>query len=373
MAIDELKKRACMIPRKRVTIVDVADALGMTKGTVSRALNGYPDIAESTRMRVRRAAETLGYRALSHAQAIRTGRVRSVGMVLQISDHDRQRPFVSEFLAGISEAASAADWTMTLATATSDDDTLRLLAKLADERKADGFILPRTYVHDRRVAFLREAGVPFVLYGRTADPTDCAWYDIEGEVAMAEAVERLLALGHRRIGHIPGGPQYMYSHLRQQGYSAALTLAGLGAAPELIGPPALTRDEGAASARALLALPAPPTAIVCATDAAAIGAYDTAAALGLAIGSDLSVISYDGLPEGEILAPQLSTYDVDTRRAGARLTELLIRRIGGEPVTDLRELARARFLDRGSHGPALLTSAELAARVAKHRNLGRKT
>lgn len=371
MPIQDLHRRPVASKRKRVTIADVADALGMTKGTVSRALNGYPDISKATQAKVRKAAETLGYRALAQAQAIRTGRARSVGLVLQISDHDGQRPFLTEFLAGISEAASAADWTLTLTTATSDDDTQRLLQKLSEERKADGFILPRTYEYDRRIAFLRDSGVPFVLYGRTADPRGCAWFDIESDVAMAEAVERLAALGHRRIGHIPGGPGYMYSRLRREGFGTGLTRAGLEAPPDLIAPPAMTRAEGAEAARVLLSLPEPPSAIVSATDAAAVGIYDTARALGLEIGRELSVISYDGIPEGEILCPQLSTYHVDTRHAGARLTELLIRRIGGEAVTDLRELARARFLDRGSHGPATLDPAGIAARVRANLNLGR--
>lgn len=92
-------------PVRRVTISDLADYLNLTKGTVSRALNGYDDIAENTRLRVKRAAEQLNYRPLSHAQAIRTGRVRSLGLVLQVNEHDGHRPFVAEFLAGLSEAA----------------------------------------------------------------------------------------------------------------------------------------------------------------------------------------------------------------------------------------------------------------------------
>jgi len=77
--------------RLRVTISDVSEALGLTKSTVSRALNGYADISESTRLRVRRAADKMGYRPLSHAQAIRTGRTKSLGLVIQMADHDAQR------------------------------------------------------------------------------------------------------------------------------------------------------------------------------------------------------------------------------------------------------------------------------------------
>lgn len=337
---------------RRVTISDLADYLNLTKGTVSRALNGYDDIAETTRLRVKRAAEQLNYRPLSHAQAIRTGRVRSLGLVLQVNDHDGHRPFVAEFLAGLSEAASREDWTMTVATASSDADTLRILEKLSREHKSDGFILPRTKVDDERAAFLRAHDIPFVLYGRTQDCTSSAWFDIESEKAMEDAVARLVALGHRRIGFVPGGDGYMYTRLRKAGYLAGLAKAGIAADPSLIAEPAVNRAAGAGAADALLSLDSPATAIVYSVDRAAIGAYEFAKTHGLRIGQDLSVISYDGIPEGTLLDPPLSTYQVDTRKAGERLAELLIRLIRGADPAECQELAPAHFLERGSHGVA---------------------
>ena len=101
----------------RVTITTLAESLGLAKGTVSRALNGYPDISDATRARVMNAAKRMGYAPMAHAQAIRTGRVRALGIVLQVGEHDAQRPFLAEFLAGLTTAASAENWTLTLATA----------------------------------------------------------------------------------------------------------------------------------------------------------------------------------------------------------------------------------------------------------------
>ncbi len=354
--------------RPRVTISDVADKLGLTKGTVSRALNDYPDISESTRKRVRHVAESMGYRPLSHAQAIRTGMVRSVGLVLQTNQHDGHRPFLANFLAGISEATSAADWTMTMATASSDTDTQRLLAKLVEEHKADGFILPRTYMDDPRIEFLKRNGVPFVLFGRTDNPDGCAWFDIESEVAMEEAVCILYGLGHRRIGFVPGREGYTFSELRHGGFLSGLQMCGLEPDPDLIGPSALNHEAGAESTRILLHREAPPTAIIYSVDRAALGAYVATNELGLAIGQDLSVVAYDGVPEGALLNPPLSTFSVDMHEAGVQLSNLLIRRIGGESVEALRELGRARFLSRGSHGQPRMSSAELSRRVRANLN-----
>lgn len=336
---------------RRVRIVDLAEHLDLTKGTVSRALNGYSDISESTRLRVQKAADRLGYRPLSHAQAIRTGRVRSIGLVLQVNEHDGHRPFVADFLAGLSEAASREDWTLTVATASGDDDTQRTIERLIDERKADGFILPRTKLDDPRIAFLREQGFPFVLYGRTGDPTGCAWFDIESEAAMEEAVLRLADLGHRRIGFIPGAEGYTYSRLRLEGFLAGLIKAGLPEDAALIAPGAVARSDGAAATRWLLDQDDPATAVIAAVDHAALGVYDVARERGLTVGRDISVISYDGIPEGTMIEPPLSTFMVDIRQAGVRLAETLIKLCRGEPPETLRALARATFLDRASYGP----------------------
>ncbi len=355
--------------RSRVTIADVAEDLGVTKSTVSRALNGYPDIAEATRLRISRAAERLGYRPLSHAQAIRTGRVRSLGLVLQIDNEDSARPFLANFIAGVTQAASLENWTITIATAEDEQGVRETLSRLVDEHKADGFILPRTLLQDARVETLRAQNVPFIMFGRTADPTGCAWYDIKGEDALRTATTRLASLGHKRIAHVPGGAEYTYSKLRIEGYRDGLAAAGIAYDPELIAPPAMNRRAGDSATRALLALPEPPTAITFAVDRAALGAYQAAHALNLRIGADISVIAYDGVPEGAYANPGLTTFEVNSRQAGERLATMLIERIRGTPPEELRELAPPTLVERGSDRPPRLTSAALAERLKTQTNI----
>ena len=336
----------------RVTISDVATALDMTKSTVSRALNGYPDIAKATRIRVERMAEQLNYRPLSSAQAIRTGRTRSLGFVLQLADHDAMRPFLAEFLAGLSAGASADGYTLTVASADCADNVAETFEGLVRDGKADGFVLPRALVDDPRVAQLSAAQVPFVLYGRPQNPADCCWFDVRGEDAMTSAVQRLHALGHQRIAFINGGSIYEYARLRYEGYCAGMAAVGLPVDPELVLSDAVQIEAGEAAAHQLFSLPQPPTAIVCAVDLAALGVYRAAANRGLVVGRDVSVIGYDGIPDGAHVTPQLSTFCVDNRNAGQRLASLLIRCIRGEDPEDLRETATATFVDRGSIGPA---------------------
>ncbi len=350
--------------QRRVTISDMSEALGLTKSTVSRALNGYADISDATRLRVTRMAEKMGYRPLSHAQAIRTGRTKSLGLVIQLSEHDAHRPFLAEFLAGLSLGASAEGYTLTVASSKSDADTLSTFQEMLQDRKADGFILQRTLRDDPRIRMLRAMDVPFVLFGRTGDPQGCAWMDVAGEDAMQHGVDHLVALGHRRIGFIGGGLPYNYSALRRAGFEAAMARHGIEIDPALMREGAVTRADGAAASADILAASSPPTAIICAVDMTALGVYHTAERMGLTIGSDLSVLSYDGIPEGAHVSPPLTTFAVDFTDCGQRLSTFLIRRISGEPVENLRELTTAKFLDRGSTGPAppsLPTTAATAA------------
>ncbi|MFQ5623179.1 MAG: substrate-binding domain-containing protein [Paracoccaceae bacterium] len=334
-----------------MTIADLAERLGLTKGTVSRALNGYPDISERTKRRVERAAKKIGYRPLSHAQAIKTGRARSLGLVLNVDADNAHKPFLTDFLDGISRKVSEENWTLTVATATSEADVLETFRRLVHERKVDGFILPRTRIRDPRIDFLRQAGLPFVLFGRTANPDGCAWFDIRGEDAMKRAVLRLAGFGHRRIGFINGGAEYNYNPLRREGFLAGLRAAGLEADGRIMRDGAMTSAHGHSLGAELLDLDDRPSAIVCALDAAALGVYRAARERGLEIGSDLSVIAYDGIPEGDHASPPLTTFSVDSRAAGARLAEILLLRIRGAPPEALRETVDAVLTERSSDGP----------------------
>ena len=348
---------------RRANITDVAQRAGTTKGTVSRALNNYTDISPRTKERVLRIAAELGYQPLSQAQSIRTGRAKSLGFILQTHDHDAHRPFLAGFLAGISRSANAQGWDLTLASSDSDQSTLDAIGRLVKERKADGFILPRPLKNDSRIDLLRAENIPFVLFGRTEDHSGCSWYDILGEQAMRDAVVHLHRLDHGRIGFVNGGARYSYSTFRLQGYLDGLAECGMEPDDKLIVGDAVTTVQGPRAATSLLSLERPPTAIVYAVDMAALGLYQAAHELGLEVGRDVSVISYDGIPEGSFARPALTTFSVDRGRAGERLASQLISRICGAAPESQRETEAAVFLRRESDRSPFRNSEQLASLI----------
>ena len=169
---------------------------------------------------------------------------------------------------------------------------------------------------------------------------------------MRQAVVRLAKLGHKRIGFVNGGTRYNYSWLREEGFRLGIADAGLNVDPNLMLTDAVTAITGAAAARSLLSVSKAPTAIVFAVDTAALGVWGVANDKGFSIGHDLSIVAYDGSPEGASATPALSSFAVNIRHAGERLAHLLIRRIRGEDPRNLRELESAEFRSGGSIGPA---------------------
>ncbi len=349
----------------RVTIRDLAEFLGLSKGTVSRALNGYSDISAETQKRVAEAARNFEYRASAPARAIRTGRSESIGLVLNVDENNAYKPFLSDFLDGISRRLGEQGWVLCVATSFSAEESLEAHARLVAENKVDGFILPRTKCDDGRVTLLQKLKVPFVLFGRTARTDGVSWYDVRGEIAMKEAVARFVQQGHLRIAYIGARMDYMFQVLRRVGYRDALEAHGFTWEAALESEGAMSEPEGCAAARKLLQSSVPPTAMLCAVDRAALGACRAIRGFGLVPGHDVSVIGYDGIPEGAYAQPPLTTFSVNTRQAGYRIAEMLIRRIDGEPAETLRQEVEANLIARQSDGPPSMTPEEIAMHVAR--------
>ncbi|MBN9671824.1 LacI family DNA-binding transcriptional regulator [Roseibium aggregatum] len=346
--------------RGSVTIDDVARHVGVAKGTVSRVLNNYNDISETTKKRILQAVKDLGYQPSATARNLKRGRQDTLGIVIPVGHGSGADPFLAEFIDGIARALDELGLDLLVTTAHSRDHTIESLKRLIARRKVDGFIVTRTEVDDARIAYLKEHNFPFVAHGRTSDPSGYAWFDIDNEATFADGVRHLYSLGHQRIGFIGGTLELNFALQRLQGYRQGLEALGLPRDEELESVQDLSERGGIAGAEALLALPSPPTALLCATDALAIGAIQFCRKFGLKPGSDVTVLGYDGLPVGEYLDPPLTTFSQSAQDAGARVARMLVDVLDGADPQALQSLARADLIRRASDGAPSMTPEALA-------------
>ncbi|MEP3277350.1 MAG: LacI family DNA-binding transcriptional regulator [Stappiaceae bacterium] len=351
--------------KQNVTIGDVAHRLGIAKGTVSRALNDYPDISPETRLRVLAAVKELGYRPSSLARRLKRGRVETVGIVLPIANAHISDAFLSEFLDGLSQGLGRQDHDLLVATAPDAAGTLAVYERLLAASKVDGMIVTRTLTNDPRIDYLRQHGVPFVAHGRTKDPSGYAWFDIDNEAALEMAANHIIGLGHRRIAYIGAPSEMNFARLRLSGFKRGLEGQGLDVDPELITETTLDETAGYETAKSLLKLAAPPTAIVAAVDVIAAGAVKAAREMGLSVGSDVTIIGYDGAPLGRYLEPPLTTISQSVAEAGAAVAGMMLALIDGSPAHQHQRFGDVTLLRRASDGPPRLTSAELGKKIAK--------
>ncbi|MGS4990464.1 LacI family DNA-binding transcriptional regulator [Roseibium sp. RP-7] len=354
--------------RDSVTIDDVARHVGVAKGTVSRVLNNYTDISEATRRRILKAVQDLGYQPSATARNLKRGRQDTLGIVIPVGHGSGADPFLSEFIDGIARALDELGLDLLVTTAHSREHMIETVKRLIARRKVDGFIVTRTEVDDSRIAYLREQNFPFVAHGRTRDPAGYAWFDIDNEAAFADGVRHLYSLGHERIGFIGGPMELNFALQRRNGYRQGLEALGLAHDPALENLQPLSEKGGFAGAEALLSLEAPPTALLCVTDALAIGAVQYCRKFGLKVGSDVTVVGYDGLPVGEYLDPPLTTFSQSAQEAGGRVARMLIDVLDGKNPTDLQALAKANLIRRASDGAPANSSEALASALRDRLN-----
>ena len=346
-----------------VTIADLAAELGVTKSTVSRALNGYPDISEVTRERVRAAAQANGYFASSAARNLKRGRHETIGVVLPVHSGTMAQPFLAEFFDAVSRTLHASGYDLLTATARSREDALKAHERLIAARKVDGFILPRTEVRDARIGLLREKGVAFVTHGRTMHQAHHAWFDIDNAGAFRHVVAHLSGLGHARIAFVGGPDSFNFMSQRIEGYEDGLAAAGHKFDRALVVLGQLGAQSGLQAARQLLDIARPPTAFACATDAIAVGVMRALSERGLRAGRDVSVTGYDDLPLCDFIDPPLTTFSQQTEKSGERVAGMLLELIGGKRPEELQELHDAVFVKRASDGPPSVDANGLRAKL----------
>lgn len=305
-----------------MSIQAVAAKAGVSVATVSRAFN-FPDkVTPATRELVERVARELNYLPNASARTLRTQRSRVLGVVLPTL----LNPTFAECLQGIARAAVAGGYAIIPVTTGYRLDEEERAVHLLLAGNVDGLILvvsnPSTSTTLPR---LQAAGVPYVLAYNRHPNHPCVSVDSEG--AVADAVTRLVLLGHRRIAMVSGTLAASdRAQQRYRGYQRGMAEAGLDA-PALIEVPFVETAVDALCAE--LQARQRPTALVCSNDLLAIRSIRAAHLSGLAVPDDLSVVGFDGIALGEDLTPALTTIAQPNSDIGRHSVELLMQAMAG--------------------------------------------
>jgi LacI family transcriptional regulator len=276
-----------------VNLKELSHHLGLSQTTVSRALNGYPEVSEDTRRRVFDAARHLNYQPNSNARRLATGKTSTIGHVVPLSVHDVINPHFSDFIAGASEIYNQRGYDMILSVVDPEAEAATY-ANLYRDQRVDGVIVNVPKLEDQRISLLREMKLPFVVHGRTQDPDDSyCWVDVDNRESFEQATDFLLDRGHTRIGLINGWEFMSFAARRRQGFEAALRARGIEPDPDLMTSEEMIEPNGHAAMSRLLDFPQPPTAVLCSSILTAMGAMRAIGERGLTAGKDISLIGYD--------------------------------------------------------------------------------
>jgi LacI family transcriptional regulator len=331
---------------------ELSQLLGLSQTTVSRALNGFPEVSKETRARVQQAALAHGYHPNRAAAGLATGRTGAIGIVY--NSNSNFGPHTSEFLGGLSRRLQENGMDILISSVATEIDEIAAYRRLAASKRVDAIVLHSPSQQDERIQLLRDMGLPFLLHGRIADPSGIAYMDIDNLGAMKRATSYLLDLGHQRIAMVNGFLGRTFADHRAEGYRQALAERGIPVDPLLCGNGEFTDDAGFRFMKSFLALPEPPTAVLAGSMMSALGAMRAIRTAGLAVGRDISLIAHDDVfpyINAENMVPTLSTTRSSIGAAGTRIGEMLVQMLAGAPLSKLQEVWPVDLVVRDSTAP----------------------
>jgi LacI family transcriptional regulator, galactose operon repressor len=332
----------------RLTIREVADLAGVSTATVSRVINGRAEVSDRARKAVMRVVREYGYSTNRSARGLSAGRTGLVGVTLPVLHHT----YFSVILAGAGEALYEHDMRMVLCPTHHEHDREVTLLERLMQGTTDGAVLILPEESSEELSALHEHGFPFVIVDPHRAPDErVPTVSAAHSSGASEAVEHLLALGHRRIAVITGPRGWIATEERLRGYRGALAAAGVMPDPRLEVESDFHASGGLEAATELLALDDPPTAIFAFNDMLAVGALQAARQRGVRIPEELSVIGFDDTFEASIVTPPLTTVRQPLAEMGRMAVALLVRLLQNQRIEALHVELQTTLVVRESTAP----------------------
>lgn len=331
-----------------MNLKSLARDLGISKTTVSRALNGYPEVNALTRERVLAAAKAVGYEANPMARSLAVGRSNTLGLIFPVGGCGTDAMF-NAIIGGMARALEADKKTL-LMQPVSPGQELEAYAQTVRGRRVDGLVVCRPRLDDARVALLQEKRFPFIAFGRSEARPGYAWFDYDNLAGMRLATEHLLGLGHQRIAMLSGPQEFHCARQRREGLLSTLSAAGLQADPALLKDGISDRRGGYQAMQALLAAEPRPSAVIVDNHVSATGALHALHDAGVKIGEDISVVVWGQLEDNLLGLDLTMISEPKGEWVGETVVAMLNARIKGTPPEELQTLWQPALLVGRSSG-----------------------
>ncbi len=315
---------------RRTTLAAIAAEAGVSLPTVSKVVNGRPDVAPATRARVE---QLLDERRYSRSTVRRQRRSGLIDLVFNGLDS----PWAVEILRGVEEWGASHETGVAVSSVRHGSIRPASWTSALASHETDGVILVTSELTGDQLRQLREAGIPLVVVDPVnPPPPDLPSVGATNWAGGLAATEHLLSLGHRRIGAIAGPGDYLCSRARIDGYRSALERVGVRFDQALVRYGDFEHEGGFIRSGELLELSSPPTAIFAGSDQQALGVYEAARQRGLRIPQDLSVVGFDDLPVARWVSPPLTTVRQPLNEMGGAAAQMLGELIEGNPLRSSR-------------------------------------
>ena len=319
------------------TLKTLAELTGLAVTTVSRALAEAPQIALETRLRVRRAADEIGYHPDRAAQRLRTGRTNVISLVLD--PHEEILGYATSMINGLTEALRRTPYHLVITPHFSDTPQIEPVRYIMRNRLADGIIFTRTEPSDERVRLLLEKDFPFICHGRTELATPHPYVDFDNYAFAYQAACKLIASGARKLCIILPPERFTFAHHMRHGFMTAVREEGV---PFDI-PTEVTLDSKSDAIREViyqrLQQPDRPDGFICGGEVSAMAVMAACHDQGLEVCRDVKLVAKQTSGLFDQIRPRVETIYEDLAEAGATMGRLLLRRIAERPpVPELQAL-----------------------------------
>ncbi|WP_409289856.1 catabolite control protein A [Peribacillus sp. SCS-37] len=327
-----------------ITIYDVAREANVSMATVSRVVNGNPNVKPATRKKVMEVIDRLGYRPNAVARGLASKKTTTVGVIIP----DISSIFFAELARGIEDIATMYKYNIILSN--SDQNTekeLHLLNTLLG-KQVDGIVFMGSHITDAHIEEFSKSPVPIVLAGTIEETGQIPSVNIDNEQAAYDAARHFIEKGHNKIAFVTGVDKDPTNEKRLQGYRKALEESGISMNEDFVIDGDFTYDSGMEAFERLMNGEERPTALLVGGDEMALGVVHAAQDAGSSVPDDFEVISFDNTRLTLMVRPRISTIVQPLYDIGAVSMRLLTKLMNKEEVSDVSVILPHRIEERDS-------------------------